>query len=268
MEKEGPTLQEKLKTYATDKSSYIEEFWYDSYLHYTDPVVLNLNPFFLLEDDPTPLRNDQVIRASSLIYSTLTFVHALETKSLEPDVIRGTPLCMSQFNRLFATARVPTDNGCYIAPNKDGMSRHIVVMSHSQFYHFQVFDESGQVVITEKDIAANLRAILRDSKQTPATDLAKNAVGILTTENRRNWARLRGQLKSDMTNRENLNVVDTALFIVCLDHVKPTCSEELSNNMLCGTYSLEKGMQVGTCTNRWYDKLQASTIFISLFSWL
>ncbi|GAA5804870.1 acyltransferase ChoActase/COT/CPT [Helicostylum pulchrum] len=256
MTNEGPALQEKLKTYATDKSSYIEEFWYDSYLHSTDPVVLNLNPFFLLEDDPTPLRNDQVIRASSLIYSTLTFVHALKTKHLEPDVFRGTPLCMSQFSRLFATARVPTENGCYIAPNNEIVGRHIAVMSHSQFYHFEVFDESGGFVLSEKEIAANLRAILRDSAQTPVTEIAKNAVGILTTENRRNWAKVRTQLKSDPVNREALKVVDAALFIVCLDHVKPTSSEDLSTNMLCGTYNLEQGMQVGTCTNRWYDKLQ------------
>lgn len=26
--------------------------------------------------------------------------------------------------------------------------------------------------------------------------------------------------------------------------------------MLCGTYELERGVQVGTCTNRWYEKLQ------------
>ncbi|KAI8987359.1 acyltransferase ChoActase/COT/CPT [Mycotypha africana] len=256
LQNEGPALQEKLKTYATDKSSYIEEFWYDSYLHYTDPVVLNLNPFFLLEDDPTPQRNDQIIRASSLIYSTLTFVHALRTKHLEPDVIRGTPLCMSQFNRLFGTARIPTETGCYIAPDNQDESRHIVVLAHSQFYHFEVFDESGDFVLTEKEIAANLRAILRDANETPAAEVAKNAVGVLTTENRRNWARLRKQLKSDPVNRANLKVIDSALFMVCLDHVKPTSSEELSNNMLCGTYNLEGGMQVGTCTNRWYDKLQ------------
>jgi carnitine O-acetyltransferase len=27
-------------------------------------------------------------------------------------------------------------------------------------------------------------------------------------------------------------------------------------NMLCGTSEIERGVQVGTCTNRWYDKLQ------------
>ena len=29
--------------------SYIEEFWYESYLSHSDSVVLSLNPFFVLE---------------------------------------------------------------------------------------------------------------------------------------------------------------------------------------------------------------------------
>ncbi|KAI7887705.1 acyltransferase ChoActase/COT/CPT [Mucor mucedo] len=252
--KEGPELQKKLNTYATDKSSYIEEFWYDSYLHHTDPVVLNLNPFFLLEDDPTPLRNDQIVRASSLIYSTVTFIDALQAKDLEPDVFRGTPLCMSQFGRLFSTARVPTQDGCYIAPADE--ARHIVIMAQSQFYHFEVFDEQGRVILNEKEISANLRAITKDAAQTPVSQIAQQAVGVLTTENRLNWARLREELQSDKMNAASLKVIDTALFIVCLDHVEPADINELSTNMLCGTYRLNDGMQVGTCTNRWYDKLQ------------
>lgn len=219
-------------------------------------MVLNLNPFFLLEDDPTPQRNDQVVRAASLIYSTLTFIDALRKRTLEPDVFRGTPLCMSQFTRLFATSRVPTDNGCYIAPSED--SRHIVVLAHSQFYHFEVFDENGEFALTEKEIAQNLRAIKNDARKVPVTEIAKNAIGVLTTENRRNWARLRRDLQNDPVNRDALQVVDTALFIVCLDHVTPSNVEELSTNMLCGTYKLDQGLQVGTCTNRWYDKLQVN----------
>jgi carnitine O-acetyltransferase len=43
---DGPELQEKLKKYASSKTSYIEQFWYDSYLNFDNPVVLNLNPFF------------------------------------------------------------------------------------------------------------------------------------------------------------------------------------------------------------------------------
>ena len=67
--------------------SYIEEFWNDAYLDPDDPVcqicivdyrtneaftlihhavqvVLNINPFFILEDDPTPTRRNQVCVSS------------------------------------------------------------------------------------------------------------------------------------------------------------------------------------------------------------
>ncbi|KAI0071907.1 CoA-dependent acyltransferase [Panus rudis PR-1116 ss-1] len=46
---EGPVIQEKLRQWAQDKASYIEDFWYESYLSHSDPVVLALNPFFVLE---------------------------------------------------------------------------------------------------------------------------------------------------------------------------------------------------------------------------
>ncbi|OZJ03582.1 hypothetical protein BZG36_03048 [Bifiguratus adelaidae] len=251
---EGPELQEKLTEYADTKSSYIEEFWYDSYLSYTDPVVLNLNPFFLLEDDPTPQRNDQVVRAASLIVSTLKFVSALRDKAMEPDVIKGIPLDMSQFTRLFGTSRLPTHNGCMMSTSDN--SRHIVVLVHSQFYHFEVFDENGKPCLSNRDIVQNLRAIKEDAAKTPINEIAKGAVGVLTTENRKIWAGLRKVLNSTDENRDALSVVDSALFIVCLDHVAPKSTTELATNMLCGTYNIQAGVQIGTCTNRWYDKLQ------------
>lgn len=87
---------------------------YDSYLNFDNPVVLNLNPFFLLEDDPTPARNNQVTRAASLVVSALAFVRALRKEELAPDMVKTTPLDMYQYSRLFGTARIPTDHGCHI----------------------------------------------------------------------------------------------------------------------------------------------------------
>lgn len=49
------------------------------------------------------------MRASSLILSTLGFIHDLRTGQLPPDDIRGTPLDMYQYTRLFGTARIPTE---------------------------------------------------------------------------------------------------------------------------------------------------------------
>lgn len=229
---------------------------YDSYLNYDNPVVLNLNPFFLLEDDPTPARNNQVTRAASLVVSSLEFIRAVRREELQPDKIKGTPLCMYQFSRLFGTARVPTESGCQI--EQDPESKHIVVMCRGQHYWFDVLDDNSDAIMTEKDIAINLQTIIDDATQTPIQDAAKGALGVLTTENRKVWSGLRDVLtqEPDSNNADSLNIVDSALFILCLDYTRPGNSAALCENMLCGTSEVEKGVQSGTCTNRWYDKLQ------------
>lgn len=279
LRQEGPELQEKLKKYAEGRTSYIEQFCkimppitilfyshdpfadldykgYDSYLNYDNPVVLNLNPFFLLEDDPTPARNNQVTRAASLVVSALEFVRAVRKEELPPDAIRGTPLDMYQYSRLFGTARVPTEAGCQI--EQDPESKHVVVMCHGQFYWFDVLDDDSDVIMTEKDVAINLQTVLDDAAQTPIQDAAKGALGVLSTENRKVWSGLRDVLTRDegSNNADCLGIVDSALFIICLDYTEPTTASALCQNMLCGTSEIEKGVQIGTCTNRWYDKLQ------------
>ncbi|KAK6341029.1 hypothetical protein TWF696_009339 [Orbilia brochopaga] len=252
----GPILQDKLQRYSLSQTSYIEQFWYDSYLNYDNPVVLNLNPFFLLADDPTPARNNQITRAASLVISSLAFIRALRKEELPPDTFRGQPLCMYQFTRLFGAARIPTETSCMM--QTDEKSRHLVVMCRSQFYWFDVMDDNSDLIMTEKDLVQNLQAIMEDAQETPIQEAARGAVGVLSTENRRVWAGIRNHIMSheDSVNRECLQIVDTALFILCLDDSSPQTLAEISTNMLCGSSIIEKGVQVGTCTNRWYDKLQ------------
>lgn len=163
---------------------------------------------------------------------------------------------MYQYSRLFGTARVPTDAGCQI--EQDPESKHIVVMCHGQFYWFDVLDDDSDLIMTERDIAINLQTIIDDAAQTPIQDAAKGALGVLSTENRKVWSGLRDVLMREpgSNNADCLSIVDTALFVVCLDYSEPADAAALCQNMLCGTSEIEKGVQIGTCTNRWYDKLQ------------
>ncbi|OTB05436.1 hypothetical protein M426DRAFT_57019 [Hypoxylon sp. CI-4A] len=256
LKKDGPELQKKLQEYAVGKTSYIEQFWYDSYLNFDNPVVLNLNPFFLLEDDPTPARNNQVTRAASLVVSALEFVRAVRREELPPDTVKGTPLDMYQYSRLFGTARVPTENGCQIEQDPD--SKHIVALCHGQIYWFDVLDDNSDLIMSERDIAINLQTITDDAAQTPIQEAAKGALGILSTENRKTWSGLRDVLTKEegSNNADCLGIVDSALFVLCLDYTEPSTAAALCQNMLCGTNDVVKGVQVGTCINRWYDKLQ------------
>ena len=90
----------------------------------------------------------------------------------------------------------------------------------------------------------------------PTLQVALNSVGVLSTENRKVWSGLRTALGARArANASCLRVVDAALFVVCLDDAAPAGLAELCSNFLCGTYKLEGGVQTGTCTNRWYDKV-------------
>ena len=251
---QGPKMQQSLIDYASSRASYIEEFWDESYLQASDSVVLNLNPFFILEDDPTPTRGNQLVRTANLILASLAFIHDLRTGVLEPDTVRGTPLDMFQFTRLFATSRVPTANGCRMEVSPD--SRHIVVMRRGQIYWFDALDEQHRPLLTERAMLGNLQAIVRDADKTPPHKVSEAAIGVLTTEKRPIWSMYRDHIQENNNNRKCLEVLDSALFVVCMDDSSPEDAAELSNNMLCGTYKLLEGVQVGTCTNRWYDKLQ------------
>jgi len=250
----GPYLDEQLREYSKTRCSYIEQFWYDSYLNYDSPVVLNLNPFFLLEDDPTPINNTQVKRATSLTQSSLEFVRALRREELPPDMIRSTPLCMDQYHKLFGSARIPTSTGCVM--QSDSNSHHIIVLSKSQLYWFDVLDKENNLILTDDEMSINFQSILQDSFKSSPTELARSSFGVLTTENRKNWANLRSNLLNDPINYKILKIIDSALFVVVLDDIELNTLADLSKNMLCGISKLEKGVQVGTCTNRWYDKLQ------------
>jgi carnitine O-acetyltransferase len=254
LQNEGPVLQKELEKYAEDKSSYIEQWWDESYLSASDSVVLNLNPFFILEDDPTPSRGNQLMRTASLILASLTFIHDLRQGVLPPDEVRGTPLDMFQYTRLFGTSRIPTEDGCQMSSTPN--SRHIVVMRRGQIYWFDAIDEKDQSLLTERALLTNLQAILKDADQTESLHVAEYAMGVLSTENRKTWSQCRDILKSHSHNARCLEVIDTALFVVCMDDTEPEDAAQLCNNMLCGTYQLQDGVQVGTCTNRWYDKLQ------------
>lgn len=143
-------------------------------------------------------------------------------------------------------------------------SRHIVVLRRGQFYWFDVLDPSNRPVLTEREILRNLQAIVTDADRTPVTEVARSAVGVLSTENRKTWSDLREVLKRDRHNAGCLEVIDDALFVICLDDAAPENLAELCSNFLCGTYGLRGGVQVGTCTNRWYDKVRKlCSVFIT-----
>lgn len=125
---------------------------------------------------------------------------------------------------------------------------------------FDCLDSKNRPILSDKEILTTLQAIVKDADKTPVQDVAPNALGILTTESRKIWSGLRNALiQSNKNNASSLAVVESALFVVCLDDAEPENLADLCGNFLCGGYKLDGGVQVGTCTNRWYDKVSCAS---------
>lgn len=161
---------------------------------------------------------------------------------------------MNQYWWLFGVARVPAEDGGRIRLDPD--ARHIVVLCRGQVYRLLVLEENTNRIINEDSLRRSLSAIVRDASSISIQDASKTAVGLLTTENQKVWARCRRTLVHEgLKNGQNLAIIDSSLFVLCLDDSSPSNMTDVSKNMICGTDVVENGVQVGTCLNRWYDKL-------------
>ncbi|SCV01965.1 LAME_0G19702g1_1 [Lachancea meyersii CBS 8951] len=265
-------------------SSYIEQFWYDAYLQFDESVVLNVNPYFELRDDPTlghlsssgPYGEISrlVRRSANLILSTISFVKEIRSRTLKPDCVRGKSLSMDQYEVLFGSARIPPDaagHSCQLRTSVN--STHIIVMCHFNFYWFDVLDAQHNALFTPQELERVLYAIVKDTESSNEGPEPNYPWGVFTTENRSVWSNIRDYMVRNpvSANKKNLQIIDSALFVLCLDNVQVDKPVDLVQEMLCGTSNVDldqsqgnlefgfgspTGIQRGTCLNRWYDKLQ------------
>eukprot|EP01120_Amphizonella_sp_Union-15-10_P006738 TRINITY_DN2206_c0_g1_i1.p1 TRINITY_DN2206_c0_g1~~TRINITY_DN2206_c0_g1_i1.p1 ORF type:complete len:465 (+),score=48.62 TRINITY_DN2206_c0_g1_i1:492-1886(+) len=123
-------------------------------------------------------------------------------------------------------------------------SKHIAVVSYNQYYSFDVLDNKLKR-LNEEDIARHLQEIIEDSwKYRDHAEESINPIGLLTTENRDTWAKHYGDLKNhDPINAKSLSILNSAMFLVCLDDATPSGLEETSRWMLHADGR-----------NRWFDK--------------
>lgn len=265
---EGPGLNAELlqKNKRNKHTSYISGPWYDMYLSYRDSIVLNHNPFMMFKDDPVAENNDQVVRATNIITSAMRFKLSLDETLLEPDVfhlkpqtsdtqwfknvirfvprklswygaflVKAFPLDMSQYARLFCSTRIPEVKKDRLATFEN--ARHMVVMRKGNFYVFDTITTDGDIVPTAT-IYQNLKHIVEDPSPPP-----KFPVAALTTENRDTWANIRRALQAEPGNEEALRLIDSAIFVLCLDDHGVESVADVTRTFLHGDG-----------TNRWFDK--------------
>ena len=137
----------------------------------------------------------------------------------------------------------------------------VLVLCKNQFYYFPaLWPDTMSVAVNETDILEILQAIEKHASETDPETASKEAIGVLTSLPRSEWSQIRAELSLSEENQKSLHVIDSALFVLVLDDFTAPDIHKAAANMLHGTQTLiDKGdhfQNVGTCLNRWYDKLQ------------
>lgn len=238
--------------------------------------ILPRNPYLVLEEDPyakTLNPPNQPQRAANLINSSLKFIISLRNETLKPDLTPKNlnPLTMNCYRNLFGTTRVPDlhDEATYrvsIQKYKHiNDSRHIVVICNNQYYKLDLLLEHDEkstakskhaILFSDHELSLLLQEIVDLSAVVDKIASINNSIGSITTQNFHHWKSARQELMR--SNKETLSVIDDALFVVCLDSNSPVSDQEKTLVVSHGSSEMSEGtnIQIGTCTSRWYDKLQ------------
>ncbi|XP_046427567.1 carnitine O-palmitoyltransferase 2, mitochondrial [Neodiprion virginianus] len=266
---DGPKLQTglKLTNFRKRHTSYITEYWFDMYLRDRKPLPINYNPFMVFTPERDPRYENQLVKSTNLLISSIRFMKSLRDRVLEPHVyhmfpektdnekyrkvmrlvpsslsfygsmllFKAFPLDMSQYDNLFHSTRIPELEKDMI--QIDNTTRHVVVMRKGHFYTFNVLDENDHIY-PPKEIASSLKFILSDDG-----DAARNPIGVLTTTERDSWAVTRHHL-SEIGNYDLLKTIDSAIMLLVLDEE----SVATDYKKLLRTFLHGSGL------NRWFDK--------------
>ena len=244
-------LHEALEQYQAQEGvhSWLDAFWPYRYLGRRDRIALNANFFFLFKD----VEAGQVERAAGLILAALDYKLRLDREEIPPVVQRGQPLSMEQNKYLFSATRIPGEvQDTVRAPYSEASpgpsdATHILVFFRGHLFRMDVIGPDG-VPHALEDFELGLKDIMElgSSCAAPGT-----SVGHLTTKARAEWAESRAALLAcDPANAEVLDMVERALFCICLEDFEPKTSQEAADHLLHG----DSG-------NRWFDKAVSLIVF-------
>jgi carnitine O-acetyltransferase len=245
------TLQAALQEYDASEGvhSWLDTFWPSRYLGRRDRIALNANFFFLLQDT----RQGQIDRAAALIAGAVDYKLALDEERLPPVVQQGRTLSMQQNKSLFSATRLPGPAQDTVrAPYSEdwpgpSRERHVIVFFRGHIYRMDVIDPQGRPY-TLVELQAGLNEVMAASATAAPPD---TSVGHLTTKARAEWARSRHcLLECHPRNVTSLDVVETALFCVCLEEIDPTGAKQACDSLLHGDSA-----------NRWFDKSLSWIVF-------
>ncbi|KAL0961370.1 hypothetical protein HGRIS_006326 [Hohenbuehelia grisea] len=234
-------LQKRLESRAAQPGmeNWLADWWDDvAYMAYRDPVVVFVSYFFVHMDDRS--RRTAPQRAAALVKAMLPFRYLVETQTLEPEKVKGAPLCMASYKWLFHASRYPTQPSDTARKFDAATHNHVVFVRKNKFFKVPLTNSAGE------ELSAAELEVLVERIIASADSSSGVAIGALTADNRDNWTIARQKLlEVSAQNAHALEEIESAMIVVCLDDTKPVTREDISWKTW-----------VGNGRNRFYDKHQ------------
>ncbi|XP_071943316.1 carnitine O-palmitoyltransferase 1, liver isoform-like isoform X2 [Antedon mediterranea] len=244
-QKVAPKLQNFLHLKSWWSQNYVTDWWEKYvYLMNRSPVHINCN-YYGLDNFRWKPTTFQCARAGAITHMIMCFKRILEREQLPAMRIRNTiSVCMSQYERAFGTTRVPGEEIDELVQAHSSQSKHIIVLRKGIYYKVDMMDKEGQL-LSPKAMEGIMEWIIKDADthQDSKTAKAGEHIASLTGLKRADWAKIRQEHLLEGVNKETLEKVEKAAFMVNLETISPEDIEQRSNYMLGGSGS-----------SFWFDK--------------
>ncbi|XP_046453761.1 choline O-acetyltransferase-like isoform X1 [Daphnia pulex] len=280
----GPKLQQLLIEKQSKEDNWAYHWWLDDMYMCNDIALpVNSNPGMAFPRRRQELSKDVapnfVQDVADFVSAILDYKELIDRQLLPQDRAlsreKGQPLCMAQYQRLFASYRTPglEQDQLRSFPPPDE-NEHIIVAHQGQFWRLEVRHKGCR--LSAEEMAFNFAAIMESTDGQKSSTLAGQQqqpqsshhqhyppLGLLTTANRRLWAQWRHQLLQDLINARSLQSIESSSMIVCIDQPflpPPPLSgvEDEEVNHRVDTNRLLQMIHGGgshwNTINRWFDK--------------
>nr|CAD7194400.1 unnamed protein product [Timema douglasi] len=240
----GVKLQRYLVLKSWWSSNYVSDWWEEYiYLRGRSPLMVNSN-FYGIDAILMHPSQVQAARAATLIYACLQYRRLIDRQELEPIMIQGmVPLCSWQYERVFNTTRVPGLETDHLIHYSD--SKHIVVYHKGRY--FKVLIYSRNRILRPCEIEIQIQQILDDESKSAE---GEERLAALTAGERAHWAKTRKEFFFKGINRQSLDLIEKAAFVVALDDVPYEFDEADPSKLDRYGHILLHGKGY----DRWFDK--------------
>ncbi|KAJ2957227.1 hypothetical protein NQZ79_g7048 [Umbelopsis isabellina] len=250
----GEKLQERL--HALDKKepeSWLDEIWLNkAYLEYREPTLINVNWWNQFVDPPSGLITSpgagrvsdlQLDRASYFLSQLAQFNDMINKEQVPAEVTRAGPMCMNQLKKQFGASRIPDEPRDRIITPWPTSANHASVIYKDQVFSVQIIGDNGEVAPI-KQLREQLVKLVQQVDSIPQSEL-QAPIGLMTSEHRDTWTKVRKLMEKDSTNASNFKEIDGSLFALCLDDYSSELDLDKSHRNI---FHGEKAR------NRWFDK--------------